>query len=136
MEKTMEELQRIKDAVLQELNSICKDCDLAEVSPRLWVKKHDSWPYDHYWFDCYRFDSDGEERRIFKATSVLPADDPYWAVAYSVLGLQARAQGKSMYDALNIAQAEIRSLYPRLGYIEGGSTLYAIDNAMKEYENQ
>lgn len=102
MKRILEELQRIKDAVLVELNELCKVDDLVEISPRRWVKSYEKSALRIAWFDCYVIDIDGTDRRVFKASVQLPSDDPYWQVAYAVLGLQARDMVAAKEDSMRI----------------------------------
>ncbi len=85
MNMTIEEVERIKDSVLAEVDRLCEVDDVVEILPRLWVKSYEKSVFRIAWFDCYVIDVDGDERRVFKVNSQLPADDPYWQVAYAIL---------------------------------------------------
>lgn len=80
-----------RDAVIAELDRLCKQDGIMEVSPGLWVKGYKQYQLSIGWFDCFTIDVDGNERRVFKIHARLPDSHPYWFVAHLVLRLETRA---------------------------------------------
>lgn len=80
-----------RDAVIAELDRLCKQDGIMEISPGLWVKGYKQYQLSIGWFDCFTIDVDGNERRVFKIHAQLPDSHPYWFVAHLVLRLETRA---------------------------------------------
>lgn len=88
MEKTQEELQRIKDAVLAEIKALLGESSSCLLTPRLRLR----WSGNERHWECSPFEAFIDSPSVFVVYDGLPADDPYWGIAYSVLGLEARAE--------------------------------------------
>jgi hypothetical protein len=128
--RSPEELQRIREAVLAELRRVCPEdgskyplwsgsCIKRVGGLFAWTPSSISTQRDqHYPTEMYRIHQGSDMETEF---------------FYRLLGLEARDMCRQMYEALNIAQAEIRGLYPRLG-INNGNVLTEIDEAMDNYK--
>jgi hypothetical protein len=109
-QKTSEELQRIKDAVLAELKNLMGDKASLLISPRLMLD------WDFYDYTVSRLNGHSHASTVFTVKESMPAADPYWGIAYSVLGLEARAErefGQSVADALRKSLDEMTDKYVR-----------------------
>jgi hypothetical protein len=107
MERTKEELQRIKDAVLAELESMVFADGKHDLAPRLRVEDHRGKEYG-WWAYTGSSNEDWDGSSVFAVSYETPDDHPHWGIAYSVLRLEARAERERAQPLLEIAKSYLR----------------------------